>query len=122
MVEVRSKELILSSISGDLQHMKLLLFSPNPVDPNYQGHNGMTALHHVVSLDQNIGVEFASILINAGASLTIEDDNTETPFHLAVKLNKLNLIQLFVDKCTSHLHGLLKKENSSGKCIFVLRA
>jgi ankyrin repeat protein len=59
-------------------------------DPNYRGSGGLTSVHRACLLDCSDQLE---LLVNAGGSLALGDDDGETPIHLAAREGNTAIIE-----------------------------
>lgn len=66
--------------------------------PHHRAHNyGQTMLHEVISRDHGVGVQLASILLDAGAKLDVRDDLLEsTPLGWACRWGRTEIVKLLL--------------------------
>jgi ankyrin repeat protein len=77
---------------------KLKLILEHGVDPNVRGGEGYTILHLLARLDGSV-LGLATMLLDAGASLTIRDSLLQsTPLGWACRWGRIELVKLYLER------------------------
>ena len=82
--------------TGNPSKLKVLL--EHDIDPNVRGGEGYTLLHLLARLDQSVP-GLATMLLDAGASLTIRDSLLQsTPLGWACRWGHIELVRLYLER------------------------
>lgn len=82
--------------TGEPEKLKLIL--DHGVDPNVRGGEGYTILHHLACSNESV-VGLATMLLDAGASLTIRDSLLQsTPLGWACRWGRIELVRLYLER------------------------